>query len=103
MRQPTTITQKLLAGLAMILSLVAYFPQLIRIIQRKSAEDISYLFLSFVAFASLLWVAYAGLRHDMMMMVAYMFGFMMTTSILALKFYYEKFADPKMTKSEPLP
>jgi MtN3 and saliva related transmembrane protein len=96
MHQPITTTQKMLASIAMMLSLVSYFPQLVRIIQRKSADDISYLFLAFAAAASLLWVAYAGLRRDTMMILAYIFGLMMMLLILALKFYYERFVEPPL-------
>lgn len=86
----TTRIQKTIATMAITLSFLAYIPQVAQIVERKSADDISYLFVAFVMLAGILWMIYAISRLDLVMAVAYFAGFLMTSSILVLKIYYER-------------
>jgi len=88
MFETSTITQKALATAAMTIAFLGYFPQIHKIIQTKSANDISYLFLLFVIIATILWIVYGVLRRDLLMTLAYCAGLTMTVIVLILKIKY---------------
>jgi MtN3 and saliva related transmembrane protein len=86
----STKTQKTIAFMAVGIAFLGYFPQVYKIIQNKSADDISYLFLIFLIVATVLWITYGILRQDLLLALAYCAGLTMTTIVLVLKIKYSK-------------
>jgi MtN3 and saliva related transmembrane protein len=63
-------------------------PQVLKIVQSKSARDVSTLFFVIMAGGMLLWLAYGFLRSDMVIMLWNGLSLSLTLIILSLKKVY---------------
>jgi MtN3 and saliva related transmembrane protein len=63
-------------------------PQVLKIIQSKSARDVSTLFFVIMASGMLLWLVYGLLRWDLVIVLWNMLSLSLTLVILALKKVY---------------
>ena len=71
-----------------ILSTILYLPQLYHIIIRKSADDLSYIFLGLTILATISWVIYGVLEYSLPIIICDSIICILTIIMLILKFYY---------------
>ncbi|MEM1426985.1 MAG: SemiSWEET transporter [Cyanobacteria bacterium P01_H01_bin.130] len=90
--EPTT----LLGISAGFLTTMAYFPQVMKTWQSKSAEDMSWTMLVALCVGIVLWLVYGLEVHDTPVIVANIVTLMFTTTILGLKIAYS----PRVTDSK---
>ncbi len=75
-------------AIAAILTTVAFFPQLVRTWQTKSADDVSYLMLVLFITGVLLWAIYGLKIHALPVVIANIITFLLNLSILILKLIF---------------
>ena len=75
--------------IATTISSILYIPQLIHIIKRKSAKDISYLFLFLTLISGILWIIYAILDNNYPVIISSSFIFFINLLMLISKIYFD--------------
>jgi MtN3 and saliva related transmembrane protein len=76
--------------LAATLTTVAFLPQMIKVWQTKSANDVSYAMLITFIIGVFLWLIYGILRQDIAVILANALTLIFNLTILWLKIKYEK-------------
>ncbi|MGD1849228.1 MAG: SemiSWEET family sugar transporter [Cyanophyceae cyanobacterium] len=77
-------------------STIAYFPQVVKTWQTKSAEDMSWAMLIALCMGIVLWLVYGLKLHNMPLIAANIVTLTFTTTILGLKFAYSSKQDGKI-------
>jgi MtN3 and saliva related transmembrane protein len=70
------------------LSSILYLPQLIHIIKRKQADDLSYIFLVLNIITSIFWIIYAIFEKSIPLIICDSFILLITLIMIFLKKYY---------------
>lgn len=70
------------------LSTILYLPQIYHIIRRKSADDLSYIFIFLTLLACTSWVIYGIMEVSYPIIICDSIIFILTLIMLILKFYY---------------
>lgn len=73
-----------------ILTLINFFPQVIKSYKTKSVEDISFLMVLTYALSMILWVTYAYFINSWPIMITNSFAFFMSGVQLGLMYKYKK-------------
>lgn len=82
---------ELIAILATIMGIItglSFFPQTIKIIKRKSSEDISLLTYGILGVGAVIWLIYGISVRDVPIMVSYTIGGISTFSVIIAYFVY---------------
>lgn len=82
-----TTTLGLVAG---VLTTIAYLPQLIKIWQSKSADDLSWSMLIILCAGIILWLVYGFSVRDIPIVAANIVTFVLASIILVLKIRYKQ-------------
>jgi MtN3 and saliva related transmembrane protein len=76
-----------------ILSSALYLPQLIHIIKRKKADDLSYIFLILTLISSIFWIVYGIYDNSIPIIICDSFIFIITFIMIILKYHYRNDSD----------
>ena len=71
-----------------ILVIVCLIPQFVKIIQNKSAKDISLVMYILLFIAQILWTIYGILKNDLQVMITNIISSVITMLIIILSIYY---------------
>jgi MtN3 and saliva related transmembrane protein len=74
--------------LAAFCTTIAFVPQLIRVLQLKSARDVSLSMVIIFTFGVAAWLVYGLMLHSWPVIVANAVTLVLSTSLLGLKLYY---------------
>ena len=77
---------------------LSYLAQIIKIVQRKSAEDVSYLFTLGVIFEYSIWAWYAFSYGGYLAFISNIFSIFSVIVIMCLKYYYSVLIKKKFIK-----
>ena len=77
---------------------LSYLAQIIKIVQRKSAEDVSYLFTLGVIFEYSIWAWYAFSYGGYLAFISNIFSIFSVIVIMCLKYYYSTLIKKKFIK-----
>ena len=72
------------------LTTLSFLPQLVSVYRTRSAEDLSYGYLSTFALGVILWLCYGILLHALPVILANAVTLTLVVSIMALKFHYRR-------------
>lgn len=85
------LSPRLIGVGAGMLTSASSVPQLLKIIKEKKAEDVSVFFLLMLIAGLGLWVWYAALKHDLILLIANAFSATVNLIVLLLKQFYHYF------------
>ena len=72
------------------LTTMSFLPQLVTVYRTRSAEDLSYTYLSMFALGVILWLFYGIILHAFPIILANAVTLTLVVSIMALKVYYDR-------------
>src|SRR3954466_13558162 len=90
----------LIAGTCTTLS---FLPQLVTVVRRRSAEDISYSWLTMFAFGVLMWLIYGLFLHSLPVIAANLVTLLLVLAIIVLKAHYQRLAVARGRQSTESP
>lgn len=92
----TLVPYWVVGSLGMVAMEASYVPQILRLAQRKSAEDVSLVFPTLNLLGRILALAYSLTRGDQVFVLAFVVGACMRGTLLCQVAYYRHWFRPKV-------
>jgi len=87
----TLITLVNIIGIsASVFTAISSFPQLLKLVREKKADDISLVMLLVLLSGLALWIFYGCLKEDWILIIANSFSFLLNITLLVLAIIYKK-------------